>query len=140
MVPRRAIEIPIPFDDHSEVPYRGTQRLSWYVRLLLVKPGDTFYNEWVTRFDPLRALFSFKWQDRNTGKLRPLNLKIMVFMTPETATTTRFHVFHFLKYDKPVIHNDKLLRSIYLADPLQKESDEIQTLSAPAKHFAGSHT
>jgi phenylpropionate dioxygenase-like ring-hydroxylating dioxygenase large terminal subunit len=166
------------FDDRSEVRYCGTQRASWYVRLLLVKPGDTFYNEWVTRFDPLRALFSFKWEDRNTGKLRPLNLKIMVFMTPETAKTTRFHVFLFLKldaprlrflmpvarkaamlmgwyevhddaefarhladtpydmkgmrldrYDKPVIHNNKLLRSIYLADPLKKENDELRTLA-----------
>jgi hypothetical protein len=33
------------------------------------------------------------------------------------------------RYDKPVIHNNKLLRSIYLADPLQKANAEIRNLS-----------
>ena len=176
------------FEDRSEVRYRGPQRPSPYLKFLLVKPGDTFYNQWVTRFDPLRALFSFKWEDPRTGRERPLKLKTMIFMTPETEKTTRFHVFLFLRldaprlrfmmpaarlaalrmgrkevrddadfarhladtpydmkgmrldrFDKPVIHNNKLLRTIYLAEPPQQD-DESQVSPARVKQFAGSRT
>jgi phenylpropionate dioxygenase-like ring-hydroxylating dioxygenase large terminal subunit len=170
------------FDDRSEVRYRGTQRSSRYVRFLLVKPGDIFYNEWVTRFDPLRALFSFKWQDRKTREPRPLKLKIMIFITPETVKTTRFHVFLFLKldaprlrfllplaakaamlmgkkevqddadfarhladtpydmkgmrlgkFDKPVIHNNRLLRAIYLAGSVRDSHPVAEETPTNAK-------
>lgn len=175
------------YDDRSEVRYRGPQRPSPYLKFLLVRPGDVFYNEWVTRFDPLRALFSFKWEDRQTGKVRPLKLKIMIYMTPETAMTTRFHVFLFVrldaprlrflmpvarraamlmgwhevrddaafarhlahtpydmkgmrldKFDKPVIHNNKLLRTIYLAEPNETRLDELSASEERVKQFAGS--
>ena len=168
------------FDDRSEVRYRGPQRSSPIIRLLLVKPGDVFHNQWVTRFDPLRALFSFSWADRQTGALRPLKLKTMIYITPETASTTRFHVFLFAnleaprlrflmpivkraavwmgwhevqddarfaryladtpvemkgmrlgKFDKPVIHNNKLLNSIYLAQPVE-ETEEWETRAEKA--------
>ena len=177
------------FEDRSEVRYRGPQRPSSYLKFLLVKPGDTFYNEWVTRFDPLRALFSFRWEDPRTGRERPLKLKTMIFMTPETEKTTRFHVFLFLRldaprlrfllpvarlaalkmgrhevrddadfarhladtpydmkgmrldrFDKPVIHNNKLLRTIYLAEPDGRPEDESQVSPARVKQFAGSRT
>lgn len=163
------------FDDRSEVRYWGPQRTSWVIRLLLVEPGDLFYNRWVTRFDPLRALFSFSWTDAKTGLERPIKLKIMIYITPETAKTTRFHVFIFVnlaaprlrflmpvvkkaamamgwyevkddmnfarhladtpaemkgmrlgKFDKPVIHNNKLLNSIYLARPAE-ETEQRRT-------------
>lgn len=174
------------FDDRSEVRYRGPQRPSPFIRFLLVKPGDVFYNEWVTRFDPLRALFSFKWEDRRTGKVRPLKLKTMIFMTPKTAKTTRFTVFLFIKldaprlrflmpvarkaamlmgwhevrddaefarhladtpydmkgmrldkFDKPVIHNNKLLRTIYLAEPSKQDEAGIRPAPAQIKRLAG---
>lgn len=173
------------YDDRSEVRYRGPQRPSPYLKFLLVKPGDTFYNQWVTRFDPLRALFSFKWEDPRTGRERPLKLKIMIFMTPETERTTRFHVFLFLRldaprlrfllplarraalkmgwhevrddadfarhladtpydmkgmrldrFDKPVIHNNKLLRTLYLAQPQEQESDNPRPAPARVKQLA----
>ncbi len=177
------------FDDRSEVRYRGPQRPSPYLKFLLVRPGDIFYNEWVTRFDPLRALFSFRWEDSQTGRQRPLKLKIMIFMTPETAATSRFHVFLFVrldaprlrflmpvarkaalmmgwhevrddaefarhlagtpedmkgmrldKFDKPVIHNNKLLRTIYFAEPHRQESDETVSPSTRVRQFSGSRT
>ena len=49
----------------------------------------------------MRALFSFRWEDPRTGRERPLKLKIMIYMTPETLKTTRFHVFLFLRLDAP---------------------------------------
>lgn len=174
------------FDDRSEVRYRGPQRPSPYLKFLLVKPGDTFYNEWVTRFDPLRALFSFRWEDPRTGRERPLKLKIMIYMTPETSKTTRFHVFLFLRldaprlrfllpvarraalkmgwhevrddadfarhladtpydmkgmrldrFDKPVIHNNKLLRTLYLREPDKQQSEEHRAEPARVKQFVG---
>lgn len=175
------------FDDRSEVRYRGPQRPSPYLKFLLVKPGDVFYNEWVTRFDPLRALFSFRWEDSKTGHTRPLKLRIMIFMTPETMTTTRFHIFLFLrldaprlrfllpvarraalamgraevlddaefarhlahtpadmkgmrldKFDKPVIHNNKLLRALYLNAPATNEAEGETATRTQVEQFAGS--
>lgn len=168
------------FDDRSEVRYRGLQRASWIIRLLLVKSGDLFYNRWVTRFDPLRALFSFSWEDAKTGAVRPLKLKTMIYITPEAAKTTRFHVFLFVKldaprlrfmmpvikraamlmgwyevkddmefarhladtphelkgmrlgkFDKPVIHNNKLLNSIYLAQPAEETAQPRTPAAKP---------
>lgn len=153
------------YEDRSEVLYKGPQRPSPLIRFLLVKPGDTFHNQWVTRFDPLRHLYSFHWTDRETGDARPLRLRTMIFQLPETAETTRFHVFLFVslkaprlrflmpvikraavalgrheinddaalvkmvagtpyemkgmrldKFDKPVIHNNKLLRTLYFGE------------------------
>lgn len=153
------------YDDRTEVRYTGPQRPSLLLRSLLVNSGDTFHNHWVTRFDPLRHLYSFHWTDRETGEMRPLRMRTMIFQTPETERTTRFHVFLFLslrdsglrfllpvikraavwlgrheveddrrltrmmadappemkgmrldKYDKPVIHNHRLLRTVYFGE------------------------
>jgi hypothetical protein len=130
-----------------------------------VKAGDHYVNEWVTRFDPLRAVFTFHWTSPD-GKARPLSVRTAVFIVPETDTTTRFHVFIFAgvargsllrmlmpvvrwaalfigrrevaadaaivrhvrplesleglrltRFDKPLIHNRKLLDSIYFGLP-----------------------
>ncbi len=154
------------FDDRTEVHYQGPQRRHPALPLFGVMPGDTYHNEWVTRFDPVHAIFTFRWEDPKTGARRPIGLRTAVFMVPETERTTRFHVFIFArieegsflrhlmpvvqivglflgrrevnadarlsalladtpkslkgmrlgKYDKPVIHNRKLLQRIYLRE------------------------
>jgi phenylpropionate dioxygenase-like ring-hydroxylating dioxygenase large terminal subunit len=85
------------FDDRTEVLYRGPQRPSPWLPLLGVKKGDRFQNEWVTRFDPVHAVFTFHWFDARTGAERPLVARTAVFMVPETSTTTRFHTFIFVR-------------------------------------------
>ncbi|XXF77311.1 aromatic ring-hydroxylating dioxygenase subunit alpha [Myxococcaceae bacterium GXIMD 01537] len=151
------------FEDRTEVHYRAQQRPSALMAMLLVRPGDIFRNDWVTRFDPVRSAFTITWTSA-TGAPRHFTTQVVIFMVPETATTTRFHVFSFVrlqnallrpllplirraalvlswfeirddarfiptvadtpysfkgmrlgKYDKPLIHQRKLLERIYYA-------------------------
>jgi phenylpropionate dioxygenase-like ring-hydroxylating dioxygenase large terminal subunit len=158
------------FDDRTEVRYAGPQRRHPILPIFGVEPGDRYLNEWVTRFDPLHAVFTFHWQSPE-GRLRPLTVRTAVFMVPETEAQTRFHLFIFLKvasdsllrlalplvrraalligrrevaadarilrhvrplesldglrltkFDKPVIHNRKLLDAVYFGAPAARLS------------------
>jgi phenylpropionate dioxygenase-like ring-hydroxylating dioxygenase large terminal subunit len=80
-------------DDRTEVVYRARQRDSLLARVLLLRPGDVFNNEWVTRFDPVRTVYEIYWTDPHTRARRPIVTRSAIFFVPETATTTRFHVF-----------------------------------------------
>jgi hypothetical protein len=153
------------FDDRTEVRYQGPQRRHPILPVFGVKAGDRYVNEWVTRFDPLHAVFTFRWESPE-GKPRPLEVRTAVLMVPETETATRFHLFIFAgvapgsflrpllpvvrkaalfigrrevaadarivrhvrpldsleglrltKFDKPVIHNRKLLDALYFGTP-----------------------
>jgi phenylpropionate dioxygenase-like ring-hydroxylating dioxygenase large terminal subunit len=153
------------FDDRTEVVYRGRQRDSLVRYIIGARKGDIFNNEWVTRFDPVRTIYTLYWTDPNDGRRRGMTAKAAIFMVPETERTTRFHVFvttridgvglrlfapfvkksavllawaevfddaRFIptvadtpedmkgmrlgKYDKPLVHNHKLLRQIYWAE------------------------
>jgi phenylpropionate dioxygenase-like ring-hydroxylating dioxygenase large terminal subunit len=153
------------FDDRTEVSYRGRQRDSPVRFIIGARKGDVFNNEWVTRFDPVRTIYTLYWTDPGGGHRRGMTAKAAIFMVPETERTTRFHVFvttridglalrivapvvkktavllawaeilddaRFIptvaetpedmtgmrlgKYDKPLIHNHKLLRRLYWAD------------------------
>jgi phenylpropionate dioxygenase-like ring-hydroxylating dioxygenase large terminal subunit len=163
------------FDDRTEVRYEGPQRRHPSLPIFGVKAGDLYVNEWVTRFDPLHAVFTFRWESPG-GRPRPLRVRTAVFMVPETEATTRFHLFIFVgvapgsllhplrpvvrrvalfmgrrevaadaaivrhvrpvdsleglrltKYDKPVIHNRKLLDAIYFgaARPRPSAVEEV---------------
>jgi hypothetical protein len=150
-------------DDRTEVRYRARQRSSPLLWLLLLRDGDIYRNEWVTRFDPVRTEYTISWTDPN-GAPRPIETRATIFMVPETDRTTRFHVFthvrcrderyqrlmplvrraalalgwfevwddaRFLpvvantprtlegrldRFDKPLIHNRKLLERIYYGE------------------------
>ncbi|MBU8895549.1 Rieske 2Fe-2S domain-containing protein [Corallococcus sp. M34] len=86
------------FDDRTEVHYRAPQRPAPIIRLLGVAPGDTFHNDWVTRFDPVRSVYTIRWVTA-AGRPRPFVTQAHIFFVPETATTTRLHVFSFLRTD-----------------------------------------
>lgn len=152
------------FPDRSEVLYRARQRDTPFRVLIGIKKGDVFNNDWVTRFDPVRTVYTIWWSDPATREPRGATTRSAIFMVPETERTTRFHVFittkitsrrlrlirpivdraalglawweilddaRFIptvadtpedmkgmrlgKYDKPLVHNHKLLRSIYWA-------------------------
>jgi phenylpropionate dioxygenase-like ring-hydroxylating dioxygenase large terminal subunit len=99
------------FDDRTEVRYRGPQRPSPWLPLLGVSAGDRFQNEWVTRFDPVHAVFTFHWFSRRTGEERPLVVRTGVFMVPETERSTMFHVLVFaqvrsaaFRLIRPIVH------------------------------------
>ena len=152
------------FDDRTEVAYSAPQRFGWMGAFLLLQPSDTFHNEWITRFDPVRTIYDIFWTSRR-GKRRTLDVRGVVFFIPETEMTTRFHVFTWVrlrvpmlrplmpmlrrsalwlgwaeinddrkfvstlaetpfelkgmrlgKFDKPIVHNHKLLRKIYIGE------------------------
>jgi phenylpropionate dioxygenase-like ring-hydroxylating dioxygenase large terminal subunit len=160
-------------EDRTEVHYSAPQRASRLIQLLLLKRGDVFHNDWVTRFDPVRTGYNIHWT-APSGEPRPFRHHFAIFMVPETPRTTRFHVFAFLKlmdprfralmpvvrkvqpvlawfevrddalfiptvadtpynlkgmrlgkYDKPIIHQRKLLERIYFAQtPAAPSSEE----------------
>lgn len=162
------------FDDRTEVVYRGRQRKSPVRVLIGARKGDTFNNEWVTRFDPVRTIYTLYWTDPSNGRRRPMTARAAIFMVPETDRTTRFHVLitariesrrlrvlapvlrksavllawaevmddaRFIptvadtpedmkgmrlgKYDKPIVHNHKLLRHLYWG-----EQDKVRPISS----------
>jgi phenylpropionate dioxygenase-like ring-hydroxylating dioxygenase large terminal subunit len=86
--------------DRIETHYAAPQRASMLMPLLAVHDGDTFHNDWVTHFDPVRIDYVLSWRDR-AGALRPFSPRALIFMVPETARTTRFHVFAFVKINAP---------------------------------------
>jgi phenylpropionate dioxygenase-like ring-hydroxylating dioxygenase large terminal subunit len=153
------------FDDRTEVTYRARQRNSPVRVLIGARKNDTFNNEWVTYFDPVRTIYTLYWSDPQTHQRRGMTARPVIFMVPETERRTRFHVFvhtriddrrlrlisalvkkaavalawaevlddaRFIptvadtpfelqgmrlgKYDKPLVHNHKLLRDIYWAN------------------------
>jgi phenylpropionate dioxygenase-like ring-hydroxylating dioxygenase large terminal subunit len=150
------------FPDRTEVTYRGRQRSSPVRVLIGVRDGDVFNNEWETRFDPVRTIYTLYWTDPRTRARRGMTARATIFMVPETERTTMFHVFVTVRFeqrrlrliapivktaarvlawaevrddrifipivadtpedmkgmrlgrfDKPLVHNHKLLRSIY---------------------------
>lgn len=169
-------------EDRTEVHYRAPQRNSQLMRLLLLKPGDIFHNDWVTRFDPVRTGYSIRWS-APSGEPRPFHHHFAIFMVPETPRTTRFHVFAFLKlmdprfrplmpvvrraqrvlawfeirddarfiplvadtpyslkgmrlgkYDKPIIHQRKLIERIYFGQGTAQETVAPVSLVQGATH------
>ncbi len=154
------------FDDRTEVYYRAPQRPSLWTPALLIKKGDIFHNQWVTRFDPVRTVYTLHWRDPKTSARRPVMSRFAIYFVPETAKTTWLHVFAFAKvldprlrflmpvirrlvpfigwnevnddarfipnvadtpfemkgmrlgkFDKPLLHNHKLLQAIYRSEP-----------------------
>jgi phenylpropionate dioxygenase-like ring-hydroxylating dioxygenase large terminal subunit len=149
------------FDDRTEVEYVGPQRnVPGVMQLMGLTRHDRFHNRWVTRFDPVRFNFEFRWLEPHTQRERQSAINLCVVMVPETPTTTRHYTFlhtrlsarlqrlrpivdavfriitrrevkadaDFLgciphdwdprgarldKYDKPIVHNRKLLRELY---------------------------
>jgi phenylpropionate dioxygenase-like ring-hydroxylating dioxygenase large terminal subunit len=83
------------FDDRTEVRYAGPQRHHPLLPIFGFKGGDRYHNDWVTRFDPVHAIFTFRIEDPQ-GRPRPLRVRTAVFLVPETATTTRLHAFVFI--------------------------------------------
>lgn len=159
--------------DRSVVSYTGRQRDSTLRHLIGTRRGDLFSNDFVARFDPVRVEYTLSWADPKTKRIRGSTTRVLIFLVPETARTTRFHVFvsvkidgpilrrlaplvhkavlalsylevrddaRFIslvadtpddlvgmrlnKYDKPVIHNRRLLRRIYRGQTEPTTSDE----------------
>lgn len=80
-------------EDSLRVLYRGPQRPNPWLPLLGVKPGDTFENDWVTRYDPVWTCYTLRWFEKGTHRPRPLATRFSIFMVPVDDRTTEFHTF-----------------------------------------------
>jgi phenylpropionate dioxygenase-like ring-hydroxylating dioxygenase large terminal subunit len=89
-------------EDRTEVHYRAPQRPAPLMRLLGVRDGDFFRNDWVTRFAPVCSQYTVSWEAPD-GRKRPFITRANIFFVPETARTTRLHVFSFLKCVVPAM-------------------------------------
>ncbi|WP_426744930.1 Rieske 2Fe-2S domain-containing protein [Myxococcus faecalis] len=165
-------------DDHTEVHYRAPQRPALLMKLLGVRSGDFFHNDWVTRFDPVQSEYVVSWVSP-TGQKRPFITRANIFFVPETARRTRLHVFSFLRcvhpwltpflpvaakvareltrweivddarfiptvadtpyshkgmrldrYDKPLVHQRRLMERIYFRQPRAVTEDEVPVREA----------
>ncbi|MCP3139229.1 Rieske 2Fe-2S domain-containing protein [Pyxidicoccus xibeiensis] len=87
-------------EDRTEVRYRAPQRAAPLIKLLGVRDGDFFENQWVTRFDPVRSQYTVSWTSPS-GKARPFITRANIFFVPETVRTTRLVVFSFLRTEVP---------------------------------------
>jgi Phenylpropionate dioxygenase and related ring-hydroxylating dioxygenases, large terminal subunit len=111
---RGAADVDIATDNHpdrSEVRVAGSQRRSIVSLLGGVRAGDRFWNRWVTRFDPVHAVYTFGWEDPRSGTSRPVTTRAVVFLVPERRGVTHANMFLFLKVTgspqrlvRPVIH------------------------------------
>ncbi|MBI5516806.1 MAG: (2Fe-2S)-binding protein [Deltaproteobacteria bacterium] len=79
--------------DRTEVRYSAPQRPSVWTPALLLLPGDHFHNQWVTRFDPVRTVYTLHWFDPKTRRPRPVVSRFAIYFVPETAGRTWLHTF-----------------------------------------------
>jgi phenylpropionate dioxygenase-like ring-hydroxylating dioxygenase large terminal subunit len=121
------------FDDHTEVHYRAEQRPSWLGKLMSLKPGDIFYNDWETFFNPIRSVYHIYWTDASRQQRRPIELLAAIYMVPETDTTTMFHTFVLTKIEVGPRLLLPLLQKVGLAATWAEVNDDAQFISTVAK-------
>jgi vanillate O-demethylase monooxygenase subunit len=56
------------------------------------RPGDTFRNDWITRFDPLLTIYDQTWTSLG-GRQRRFRLKVVMAFVPIDDTTTQLVTF-----------------------------------------------
>lgn len=83
--------------DQTNIHYEAPQRPSPWLPFLGVKAGDTFVNDWQTRFDPVRSVYTLAWRDPVTGAPRPLATRFVIFLVPESDTVTLYQTFLYVK-------------------------------------------
>lgn len=131
----------INFPDRSEVRYTGPQRASLWAPLGGVHRGDRFYNEWTTRFDPVHSVYTFGWHDPKTGAPRPITTRAVVFLVPETATTTWIRMFIFMRIAPSLRRRFRslLFRTArhVAAKELRRDAELIEDVAGAPRELAG---
>lgn len=88
------------FDDRTEVSYVARQRSSPWLPALLIREGDLFHNDWVSRFSPVHSIYEIHWTCPQTGKRRPVETRVAIFFVPEAEATTRVTTFVFSRVNQ----------------------------------------
>ncbi len=86
-------------DDTVHVYNEGPQKPipGWLALLMGFRLGDTFVDEWTTRFSPVYTCYDQWWFDPSSGGERRDRLRIYVFFNPVGPMETDLHTFVYTK-------------------------------------------
>jgi phenylpropionate dioxygenase-like ring-hydroxylating dioxygenase large terminal subunit len=91
-------------DDSVRVVNAGpTKRLNRLIALLLgVRRGDTFHDDWTTRFSPVYSVFDHWWTSPDGSRESRVRWRLYIFFVPQDDRTTRVFSVTFAKSRAPV--------------------------------------
>jgi phenylpropionate dioxygenase-like ring-hydroxylating dioxygenase large terminal subunit len=78
-------------DDTVRVVNSGpTKRLNRvFAKLLGIRPGDTFHDDWITRFSPVHSVFDHWWTSPDGSREAMVRWRLYIFFVPQDDKTTR---------------------------------------------------
>ena len=90
-------------DDSVRVVNAGpTKQLNRLFALLLgVRRGDTFHDEWTTRFSPVHSVFDHWWTSPDGSREAMVRWRLYIFFTPQAHDTTKVFSVTFAKSRYP---------------------------------------
>jgi phenylpropionate dioxygenase-like ring-hydroxylating dioxygenase large terminal subunit len=102
----RLSEVQVRFettDDSVRVINSGpTKRINRLFALLLgVRPGDTFHDDWTTRFSPVYSVFDHWWTRPGSTREALVRWRLYIFFVPQDERTTRVFSVTFAKSRYP---------------------------------------
>jgi phenylpropionate dioxygenase-like ring-hydroxylating dioxygenase large terminal subunit len=102
----RMSEVQVRFeatDDSVRVTNAGpTKRINRLFAFLLgVRRGDTFHDEWTTRFSPVHSVFDHWWTGADGTRESMVRWRLYIFFVPQDDRTTRVFSVTFAKSRYP---------------------------------------
>ncbi len=90
-------------DDSVRVINSGpTKRLNrLFAWLLGIRPGDTFHDDWTTRFSPLYSVFDHWWTSPDGSREAMVCWRLYIFFVPQDEKTTRVFSVTYAKSRYP---------------------------------------
>jgi len=90
-------------DDSVRVINSGpTKRLNrFFAWLLRIRQGDTFHDDWTTRFSPVYSVFDHWWTSPDGSRESMVRWRLYIFFVPQDEKTTRVFSVTFAKSRYP---------------------------------------
>lgn len=90
-------------DDSVRVINNGpTKRLNrFFAWLLRIRQGDTFHDDWTTRFSPVYSVFDHWWTSPDGSQESMVRWRLYIFFVPQDEKTTRVFSLTFAKSRYP---------------------------------------
>jgi phenylpropionate dioxygenase-like ring-hydroxylating dioxygenase large terminal subunit len=90
-------------DDSVRVVNSGpTKRINrLFAALIGVRRGDTFHDEWTTRFSPVHSVFDHWWTSPDGSREAMVRWRLYIFFVPQDERTTRVFSVTFAKSRYP---------------------------------------
>ncbi len=90
-------------DDSVRVINSGpTKRINrFFAALIGIRRGDTFHDEWTTRFSPVHSVFDHWWTSPDGTREAMVRWRLYIFFVPQDERTTRVFSVTFAKSRYP---------------------------------------